>query len=208
MASPASPSAAPPPSSGRRFGWVIELGKTLVLTLVIFLGIQTFVAQPYKVQQHSMENTLQQDQYVLVDKLTPHWAPYGRGQIIVFKPPSSVASPANDPFIKRIIGVAGDRVELRNGLVYVNGVKLDEPYVFTDDGSNASLPLVGGSTKWLVPDGDLFVMGDHRNVSDDSRAFGPIPISSVIGRAWLRYWPFDTLGVLKSYPHPELSPAP
>jgi signal peptidase I len=183
--------------------------ETLVLTLVIFLGIQTFVAQPYKVQQGSMENTLQPDQYVLVDKLTPHWSTYVRGDIVVFDPPANARESNGVPFIKRVIGLPGDSVSLRDGKVYVNGTALDEPYIFQEDGLPVRTdPSGGGEAEWLVPDGDVLVFGDHRDNSSDSRVFGPIPISSVIGRAWLRYWPFDTFGILPTPSHPELSGAP
>jgi signal peptidase I len=179
-------------------GCLFEVVETLVLTVVIFLGIQTFVAQPYKVQQGSMENTLLPEQYVLVDKLTPRWAAYSRGDIVVFDPPESwSAGGTGVPFIKRVIGLPGDRVELRDGLVYVNGVELDEPYIFEQNGvPQTTEPSIGGESQWLVPEGDLLVMGDHRQDSADSRTFGPIEITHVIGRAWLRYWPFDTFGVL------------
>ena len=186
-------------------GCLFEVLETLVLTVLIFLGIQTFVAQPYKVQQESMETTLLPDQYVLVDKLSPHWAPYTRGDIVVFNPPASWTAGAGVPFIKRIIGLPGDRVELKDGLVYVNGVKLNEPYIYKDNGvPNVTDPEIGDQTVWFVTEGNLFVMGDHRENSADSRSFGPIEISSVIGRAWLRYWPIDTFGVLPKLSHPEL----
>jgi signal peptidase I len=193
------PAALGPATSGptprSRLLGVVE---TVVLTVVIFLGIQTFVAQPYKVQQQSMMNTLLPDQFVLVDKLSPRWAAYTRGDIIVFNPPAAfAASDGGVPLIKRIIGLPGDEVELRAGLVYVNGTKLDEPYIFEDRGvPNTTDPGVGNQTLWHVPEGDLFVMGDHRERSEDSRAFGPIAISSVIGRAWLRYWPVDAFEIL------------
>jgi signal peptidase I len=190
-------------------GCLFEVVETLVLTVLIFLGIQTFVAQPYKVQQESMETTLLPDQYVLVDKLTPRWSPYGRGDIVVFDPPASWTSGGGVPFIKRIIGLPGDRIELRAGHVYVNGVELVEDYVYQDGGRPQSTdPAAGGATSWLVPDGELFVMGDHRKNSADSRSFGPIEESHVIGRAWLRYWPFDAFGILPSPAHPELEAAP
>jgi signal peptidase I len=190
-------------------GCLFEVVETLVLTLVIFLGIQTFVAQPYKVQQGSMMNTLQPDQYVLVDKLTPHWSAYARGDIVVFDPPASWTAGNGVPFIKRVIGLPGDRVELRDGKVFVNGTQLDEPYIFEANGvPQTTEPSAGGSAEWLVPDGDLLVFGDHRQDSEDSRVFGPIEISKVIGRAWLRYWPFDTFGILPTPAHPELSPSP
>jgi signal peptidase I len=193
-------------------GCLFEVVETLVLTVLIFLGIQTFVAQPYKVQQQSMETTLEPDQYVLVDKLTPRWAPYSRGDIIVFEPPESWQSGGGVPFIKRIIGLPGDTVELRGGRVYVNGIKLEEPYIYKDNGvPQTTDPQLGGSSRWVVPTGELLVMGDHRQDSADSRSFGPIEIAKVVGRAWLRYWPFDTLGVLPRPEHPELAglnPAP
>jgi signal peptidase I len=191
-------------------GCLFEVVETLVLTVVIFLGIQTFVAQPYKVQQGSMETTLMPDQYVLVDKLTPRWAPYARGDIVVFDPPEQWSPLGTVPFIKRVIGLPGDRVQLRDGKVFVNDVQLTEPYIFKEDDGEAqpTEPAAGGASQWDVPDGDLLVMGDHRGDSADSRAFGPIEIGHVIGRAWLRYWPFDTFGILPTPPHPELSPTP
>ncbi|MEO5919027.1 MAG: signal peptidase I [Candidatus Limnocylindrales bacterium] len=193
------------------FGCLVEVLETLVLTVVIFFGIQAFVAQPYKVQQGSMENTLLPDQYVLVDKLSPHWDTYSYGDIVVFRPPASWSGGSEVPFIKRVIGLAGDTVELGDGVVHVNGVVLDEPYIFTlaDGAQQQSHPTPGGATRWVVPTGELFVMGDHREDSADSRNFGPIETSNVIGRAWLRYWPFDRLGVLPVPEHQELaSPAP
>jgi signal peptidase I len=207
---PGSPLYTPALVSQRpALGCLFEVVETLVLTLVIFLGIQTFVAQPYKVQQSSMETTLLPDQYVLVDKLTPRWSPYVRGDIVVFDPPATFSAGNGVPFIKRIIGLPGDQVELRDGKVFVNGIELNEPYIFQDNGvPQTTDPTVGGASEWLVPDGDLLVMGDHRRDSSDSRVFGPIEISKVIGRAWLRYWPFDTFGILPAPQHPELSPSP
>ena len=180
-----------------RFGCLFEVVETLVLTLVIFFVIQTFIAQPYQVQQMSMEQTLEPSQYVLVDKLTPRFDAYKRGDIVVFKPPETWAS-GDTPFIKRIIGVAGDRVEIRDdGLVYVNGTPLDEPYIYAD-GDPPATEQTGDQDAWTVPDGDLFVLGDHRTQSADSRVFGPISQGDVIGRAFLRYFPFDAFGILKT----------
>jgi signal peptidase I len=192
-------------------GCLFEVLETLVLTVVIFFGIQAFIAQPYKVQQESMENTLLPDQYVLVDKLSPRWDAYSYGDIVVFKPPAAYAQASDVPYIKRVIGLPGDTVSLRDGLVYVNDVKLNEPYIFTgEDGTQQqTFPAAGGASSWVIPAGELFVMGDHREDSADSRVFGPIAISDVVGRAWLRYWPFDKLGFIEVPAYPELaSPAP
>ena len=187
-------------------GCLLEIVETLVLTLLIFWVIQSFVAQPYKVQQQSMEQTLEPDQYVLVDKLTPRFDTYKRGDVVVFNPPENWVQQGGQPYIKRIIGVGGDTIELKDGSVYLNGTKLIEPYVFKgEDGKAQPTEDIIGATKWVIPDGELFLMGDHRMNSADSREFGPVTIGSVIGRAWLRYWPLDTFSVLKTPDHPELA---
>jgi signal peptidase I len=185
------------------FGCLVEVVETLVLTLVIFFVIQNFIAQPYQVQQNSMERTLEPGQYVLVDKLTPRWDGYKRGDVVVFRPPATWTSDPT-PFIKRVIGLPGDTIEVRDdGLVYVNGVALDEPYTYKNDaGVNEPTQASGDQSSWTVPAGDLFVMGDHRMKSADSRVFGPIAETDVIGRAFLRYWPLPTIGILQTPTYP------
>ena len=192
-----------------QLGCLLEIIETLALTLIIFVVIQNFIAQPYKVQQSSMERTLMQEQYVLVDKLTPRFDAYKRGDIVVFTPPEDWVGADKTPFIKRVIGVGGDTVEIHDGGVYINGERLDEPYIYTEtDGSVQTTDAA--QEHWVIPSDELFLMGDHRQDSADSRAFGPVPGSQVIGRAWLRYWPFDTFGVLATptYAAPSESPAP
>jgi signal peptidase I len=191
-------------------GCLLEIVETLVLTLIIFWVIQSFVAQPYRVQQQSMEHTLEPDQYVLVDKLTPRFDAYKRGDIVVFDPPPEWVQAQGQPYIKRVIGIGGDKIEIRDGFVYLNGTRLDEDgYVFSEDGVAQSTDDLSGVGTWLVPDGQLFLMGDHRQNSADSREFGPFDVTSVIGRAWLRYWPIDTFSILQTPTHPELaSPSP
>jgi len=189
-------------------GCLIEVVETLVLTLVIFFVIQNFIAQPYQVQQMSMEHTLDPGQYVLVDKLTPRWDPYNRGDIVVFNPPPSWTQETT-PFIKRVIGEPGDTVEVKDdGLVYVNGVALEEPYTYKNaEGVNEPTEASLDQARWVVPAGYLFLLGDHRQASADSRVFGPVPVASVIGRAFLRYWPISTFGLLQTPTYPDLAPA-
>ena len=191
----------------RSLGCLIEVVETVVLTAIIFVVLQTFVAQPFQVRQPSMLDTIADGQYVLVDKLTPRFDGYHRGDIIVFSPPANAEVEAGQPYIKRVIGVAGDTVAVRDGQVFVNGTALEEPYVFAVDGrAQPTLPH-GTAATWVVPANDLFVMGDHRERSADSRDFGPIELSSVVGRAWLRYWPAGVFGVLPTAPHPEIGPS-
>ena len=190
-------------------GCLVEVVETLVLTLVIFFVIQNFVAQPYQVQQNSMERTLEPGQYVLVDKLTPRFDPYKRGDIIVFTPPQTWESDST-PFIKRVIGLPDDRVEIRDDGMYINGVALEEPYTYKNAaGVNEPTTASSDQTSWVIPAGQLFVMGDHRQKSADSRVFGPIAETSVIGRAFVRYWPISTVGILPTPAYPGLgAPAP
>ena len=187
-------------------GCLFEIVETLVLTLIIFLVIQNFVAQPYKVQQQSMERTLEPEQYVLVDKLTPRFDQYKRGDIVVFHPPADWGED-DTPFIKRVIGEGGDTVEIRDGDVLINGTVIEEAYVYEDDvtGEPQETTASLDQSTWTVPDGELFLMGDHRSNSADSRTFGPVEVEQIIGRAWLRYWPIDTFGILPTPTYPELA---
>ena len=191
-------------------GCLFEIVETLVLTLIIFLVIQTFVAQPYKVQQQSMEHTLEPEQYVLVDKLTPRFDTYKRGDIVVFSPPPDWAREDDTPFIKRVIGLGGETVEIRDGNVFIDGTELEEPYLFAAAPDRPTQPTTvpGDEHRWVIPDGELFLMGDHRSNSADSRMFGPVETGQVIGRAWLRYWPIDVFGILPTPTYPESAPAP
>lgn len=191
-------------------GCLVEIVQTLVLTLLIFFVVQTFVAQPFRVEQESMRRTLEQNQYVLVDKLTPRWDPYKRGDIIVFNPPPAwIANGRQEPYVKRVIGVGGDTVEIHEGAVFLNGIQLVEPYLFRNDDGQLQETETFGVDTWLIPPGQLFVMGDHRDRSSDSRENGLIDVTDVVGRAWLRYWPIDTFEILPTPTHPELAtPAP
>ena len=190
-------------------GCLLEIVETLVLTFLIFWVIQSFIAQPYKVQQESMMRTLEPDQYVLVDKLTPRFDPYKRGDVVVFNPPQNWVQEGSEPYIKRVIGVGGDTIQLKAGDVYVNGTKIVEPYVYLENGHSQPTDTISGVDHWVVPKGQLFLMGDHRGNSADSREFGPVDVGAVIGRAWLRYWPLDTFSILQTPTYPELdTPAP
>ena len=162
----------------------------LILTISLLLAAETFVAQPYRVGQGGMRNTLLPTQIILLDKLTSHLTANGRGDVVVFTPWG--ATPGGFDFVKRVIGLPGETVDLQDGHVMINGRQLSEPYVFEGQPTEP----VEGADHWVVPAGALFVLGDHREISADSRIFGPIPATSVVGRAWLRLWPVDAIASL------------
>jgi signal peptidase I len=209
------PAAGPPGddrSAARRAGGcLLEIVETVVLTAVIYLVIHNFVAQPFEVEQNSMVATIQPGDYVLIDKLTPRWDDFARGDVVVFDPPDGYEQ-SGVPFIKRVIGLPGETVLIENGLVFIKppggvAVRLDEPYLVTGaDGTPApTLPRDAlGTTEWIVPDGRYFVMGDNRPDSQDSRFFGPIQRDLIVGRAFVRYFPLDRITLFDSPPYPGL----
>jgi signal peptidase I len=215
------PSAAPgePEAPRRGLGCALEIVETLVLTLVIYLLIHNFIAQPFQVEQSSMVPTVLEGEYVLIDKVSPRFNDYQRGDIVVFNPPHGF-SQGNVPFIKRVIGLPGDTVRLENGRVFVtprggSAHQLNErDYLNQDINGNPEPTLprdVSGTSQWTVPAGTYFVMGDNRSVSEDSRTFGPIRRDLIIGRAWLRYFPLNRIGFLNRptyYGLPSGAPSP
>jgi signal peptidase I len=187
----------------RSLGCLLEIVETLVLTLVIYLLIHNFIAQPFEVEQDSMVPTIVEHEYVLIDKLSPRFSDYDRGDIVVFQPPAGYEQ-GGVPFIKRVIGLPGDTVSLENGRVFVkpadgSAVPLSEPYVVKASGGTApTVPRdAEGTSEWTVPAGEYFVMGDNRPESQDSRFFGPIERDSIVGRAWARYFPLDRVGIME-----------
>jgi signal peptidase I len=209
---PAPEPTADDRSAARRgAGCLLEIVETIVLTLVIYLLIHNFVAQPFEVEQNSMVATIQPGDYVLIDKLTPRWNDYQRGDIVVFQPPEGFEQ-GGVPFIKRVIGLPGETVRLENGSVFITQpggveVRIDEPYVVpgTDGRPSPTLPRdAAGTTEWIVRDGEYFVMGDNRPESQDSRFFGPIDRELIVGRAFVRYFPIDRITLFEAPDYPGL----
>ena len=175
------PEAAPTPKGRKKsglLGTVIEIVVIVAAAFVIALLVQAFVVKPFTIHQVSMRPTLEEGDRILLNRLVYHFREPARGDVIVFH------SPINDTedLVKRIVGVAGDRVAVTGGKLYVNGVAQDEPYLLEQDFS-------GEMAETLVPSEEVFVMGDNRNNSGDSRLFGPIPTTSIIGNAFVVYWP-------------------
>jgi signal peptidase I len=200
----AGPDDATEPGASRRgLGCLLEIVETLVLTLVIYLLIHNFIAQPFEVEQRSMVPTIVESEYVLIDKLTPRFDDYDRGDIVVFQPPPGFEQ-GGVPFIKRVIGLPGDTVTLDNGRVFITPAggtrtQLTEDYVARGvDGRPAPTQPkdAESTTEWTVPVGQYFVMGDNRPESQDSRFFGSIDRDLIVGRAWVRYFPLDRIGFM------------
>lgn len=211
---PDLPPDSPPSQPRRRLGCALEIVETLVLTLVIYLVIHNFVAQPFQVEQSSMVPTVNPGEYVLIDKISPRFQDYRRGDIVVFQPPQGFGQ-GGVPFIKRVIGLPGDTVSLENGRVFVtpaggSPIRLEEPYVVraVDGGAAPTLPKnADGTSSWTIAPGTYFVMGDNRPDSQDSRFFGPVDRELIIGRAWLRYFPLDRVGFIQRPTYAGLSAA-
>lgn len=175
---------APQPSGGRRLvRFLREVLETVLPALLIALLINVFVGQATRVEGQSMEPNLHTDQRLVVEKLSYRFHGPQRFDIVVLKMPSQ----GEELLIKRVIGLPGETVEIRDGHVYIDGELLDEP--FTDEFTQP-----GRSGKVTVPALHVYVLGDNRDRSNDSRSFGAVSIDNLIGRAWLSYWPLDMVG--------------
>ncbi len=172
---------------GAIFGWLIDIVETIVMALVMFVIINALTSR-VRVENISMEPTLNPGQLILVSKLAYKLGDPQHGDVVIFHAPNN---PGED-YIKRIIGVPGDLVDVADGQVKVNGVVLNEPYI-------SAAPRYNGS--WTIPEDSLFVLGDNRNSSSDSHAWGYVPLDEVIGKALFVYWPFSEI---KGLVHPDI----
>ncbi len=179
-------SSPPEGLSGKRkaLRWLREVLETVLPAVLIAVLINFFLAQATQVHGQSMEPTLHSNQRLVVEKVSYRFHGPRRGDIVVLKSPQR----DSELLIKRVIGLPGETVELRRGEVYINGQKLDEQYLEGSTGGNWG-PLT-------VPPLHVFVLGDNRNFSNDSRAFGMVPIKNIVGRAWLCYWPLNEVRVV------------
>ncbi len=162
-----------------------DIVETLVLTLIVFFVVNTLTGR-FQVRGTSMETSLHTGQYVIVSKLSYRLGDPHRGDIVVFRPPNG----SHDDYIKRIIGLPGEMVEIRDGAVWIDGYRLEEPYISS---------RMSGSGAWDLDQGEYFVMGDNRANSSDSRSWGPLPAENLVGKAWFCYWPPQYWGPVSHY---------
>ncbi|MBM4435868.1 MAG: signal peptidase I [Actinobacteria bacterium] len=173
----------------------MEIAETALLSGLIFFGAR-LVVQNFRVDGPSMHPTLADTQFLLVNKLAYIASTPARGDVVVFRSPRS----PNEDLVKRVIALPGETIEIRDGFVYVGGLRLDESGYFPE----SSLPALAART---VPADAYFVMGDNRAHSRDSRSIGPIPRGAIVGRVWSVYWPPNAFGPLAGV-SPTLEPAP
>ncbi|GFN33886.1 signal peptidase I [Paenibacillus xylaniclasticus] len=175
------------PKSARRFKELREWLLAIAIAVIVSMLIQNYAFAQVQVFNISMQNTLVEGQRLFEDKLSYHFTSPKRGQIVIIKDKAEQRN-----LVKRVIALPGETVEFRDGFVYVNGNKLDEPYV-----KGQSFPN-GLVTPYTVPSNHVFVMGDNRERSEDSRAFGAVPYSDIEGRVLFRIWPLSKFGAISS----------
>ncbi len=178
---------APKESSVRPLPVMAVWARDLLVSLAISAFIIIFLYQPVKVEGTSMMPGLEDQERIFVNKFVYRWEPIQRGDIVVFRYPRDTSK----SYIKRVIGVAGDRIRIESGQVYVNGGALDEDYVPSDYADARSYGEI------VVPANSYFVLGDHRSMSNDSRDFGTVNERYIYGKAVFGYWPMEKLGRLR-----------
>lgn len=175
----------------------LDLIETVVIGLSLFLVVYLFFMQPHQVNGQSMVPNFQSGEYVLTDKISYRLGDPKRGDVIVFHAPPSANCPVGTgcDFIKRVIGVPGETIEVKNDAIYIDGAPLNEPYIPDE------FEILPGSftrdREILLGESEYFVSGDNRPYSSDSRAWGPITRSDIVGKAFFRYWPMDVIGPIE-----------
>lgn len=205
------PVAQREPTRRRRSSW-IELPLIIGVALLLALAIQALLVKPFRIPSESMVPTLEVGQRVLVDRVSFRFSDPDRGDVVVFKPPAGASmgmecgvehpgdqacpeptdGESEENYIKRVVGVPGDRLKVIDGIVYIDGEPLDEPYIRPDQ----SCQICNLPQEITIPPDHFFMMGDNRGSSQDSRVWGPVPEDSVIGNAFFTYWPLDRVGGL------------
>jgi signal peptidase I len=173
---PTPPAEAPAATGLQHPNMLRDLIETMVLVAIAFLVVNALIGR-FRIEQVSMLPNLHEGEYVIVDKVSYAFRQPERGEIVVLKNPN----PGQPDLIKRIIGLPGETIEVRGGQVHVSGQPLTEPYL--------TQPMGADTQATQVEAGQYFVMGDNRNNSEDSRRFGARPVSDIVGRAWIVYWP-------------------
>ena len=172
--------------------FLVDVLETLILAVILFVGINAVSAR-IRVDGESMEPTLHNDELVIVNRLAYRFGAPEHGDVVVFHFPRD----PDQEYIKRVIGLPGDRIRVDGGQVYINDQPLVEPYI-------SAPPTYTGN--WVVPEEQLFVLGDNRNYSSDSHDWGMLPLDYVVGKAIFIYWPVQALGPIEHVPLVQAAP--
>ena len=172
----------------KALAFVFDILQTFVLAAAIFVIVYLFLLQPNMIKGASMETNFFDGDYILTEKVMYRFREPKRGEVVVFQSPSR---PDVD-YIKRIIGLPGETISLTDGIIYINGLPLEEKYQPTVE--TAAGRFLTEGKEFTVPEGTYFVMGDNRTHSSDSREFGTVALEDIRGRAILRYWPLNRFG--------------
>jgi len=166
--------------------FVVEIIKIVVITLAIIIPIRYFLFQPFYVRGASMEPNFHDNEYLIIDEITYRFSDPKRGDVVVVKDPQK----PSEFFIKRIVGLPGEEISIQSGEIYISAGSDAKSAILNEGYLNMNVSTSGNITIQLT-DEQYYILGDNRSVSLDSRTFGPIPRDLIVGRAWLRVWPFD-----------------
>lgn len=166
---------------------LLDWVKTIILAIVLSFVFRTYVAEARWIPSESMMPTLKVGDHLIVDKIAYKIEGIKRGDIVIFNPPPT-AQLDEKVLIKRVVGLPGETIAVKNGSVLINGTPIEEPYISEKPRSDFG--------PYLIPNNEVFVMGDNRNNSFDSRFWGPLPINNIIGKAEFRYYPLNEIGIL------------
>jgi len=178
-------------------GFVLDFIQSIVLALAVFVILYLFVAQPNQVSGNSMLPNFVDKEFLLTEKISYYIGDPQRGDVVIFKAPSTESCSAEEcEYIKRIIGIPGDKVMIKDGEVYLNGELLDQTFLPSGVKTEEEDYMKEGM-EVTVPDGQYLCFGDNREHSRDSRAFGPIKKETIVGKALLKYWPISSVELIQ-----------
>ncbi len=172
--------------------FLLDITEVIVFSIAIFLLVYLLLLQPHKIKGFSMEPNFSNGEYLLTEKVSYRFKNPKRGDVVVFKAPNS----ENEEFIKRIIGLPGEKVSIKQGKVYINGRQLKESYL-PKETITLGMSFLKENEEKNIPEGYFFVLGDNRNHSSDSRVWGLINKKAITGRAWIVYWPPQKIRIVK-----------
>lgn len=176
---------------------IFEFIKTTTVVIFFALIIRFFIIQPFIVEGQSMLPTFENNDYLITEKISYMLRAPQRGEIVIFRPPDNPSI----NYIKRIIGLPGDHIEIKDGSIYVNSQKIKEPYLTSDENTLA----ITKDLNIKLKNNEYFVLGDNRNHSRDSREIGPIPRESIVSRIWIRLLPLDNINAFAAVDYEGLS---